>query len=112
MQRQTKKELKEIKAAVEKVLEKYPKARDNDNLLYYLICREFAKTDDMDIDKMPFKIVLCGGWHWLPRFESIVRLRRMVQRKLPHLKPQKPITKGRAKKEMDFREFARKKGAI
>lgn len=108
MQRQTKKELTQTQAVVAYILERYPRARDNDDLLYYLVCRERAKGDGMNIDKMPFRVILTGGWQWLPRFESVVRLRRLVQRHNPQLKPAKPVKRGRRRKEADFVELNRK----
>lgn len=108
MQKKTQKEFAEIKAIITRVLAKYPKARDNDNLLFYLVARERAKGQDIDVDNMSFKTAFAGGWEGLPRYESVVRLRRMVQRALPDLKPAKPVRKGRQMQEADFVELARK----
>lgn len=108
MQKKTKKELAEIKIIITRVLARYPKARDNDNLLFYLVARERAKAQDIDVDKMSLQTAFCGGWDGLPRYESVVRIRRMIQRALPDLKAIKPVQKGRELQQADFVEYNRK----
>ena len=111
MQKKTKKELAEIKVIITRVLAKYPKARGNDNLLFYLVARERAKAQNIDVDNMSIKTAFCGGWDGLPRFESVVRIRRMIQRALPDLKAVKPVQKGRELQQADFVEYNRKERA-
>lgn len=108
MQKKTQKELAEIKTIITRVLARYPKARDNDNLLFYLVARERAKGQGVNVDKMSLKTAFCGGWDDLPRFESVVRIRRMIQKALPDLKAIKPVQKGRELQQADFVEYARK----
>ena len=112
MQKQSQKEFTQTQAIVFKVLEKYPQTRNNDNLLYYLVCRERAKAQKQKIDRMSFFAVMCNDWEWLPKYESVVRFRRLAQKTNEELKPAKPVISGRQKKETDFVELARKGGRI
>lgn len=109
MQRVTRQELKEIKGTVRQVLQDHPTARRDDNALYYLVCKEHAKQINVDLHALHFSTVFLGNPLGFPKYESVVRLRRMEQRQNPDLLD--PVTAAnRAKKEADMVELARKGG--
>ena len=112
MQKTTRQELQKIKEIVLAVLQARPHTRHNDNLLYYMVCDVLAARQGLDIDKMSFGAVFRGGWQGLPRYESVVRMRRMVQRENPDLRPKIKVRRGRRKQEADFVEYARRKGEV
>ena len=106
MQAETKKELREVKRAVFYALKDNPETRNDDNLLYYTVCKEWATLNGLDISTLHFSSVFLGNPFGFPRFESVVRLRRMVQRAYPELISEK-TAKGRKLKEADFVKYAR-----
>lgn len=111
MQSQTKKELSEIKTLVRLTLQAEPQARQDDNLLYYRVTNAIAKQHGDNVAYMSFiEAFLCPP-AWLPKFESVVRLRRAVQREDHSLRPPKPVAESREMREADFVEFARQEGA-
>lgn len=110
MQEQTKKELRDIKAIVRAVLQDEPEARQNDDTLYFMVCKRVMESQGISIYRLTFVQAFQGDGCGLPKYESVVRLRRMVQRAHPELQPQEPVKDGRAKREADFVEYARKGG--
>lgn len=109
MQEATKQELKEIKAAVRQVLQDHPDTRADDNALYYHVCKRYAKQIGVDLHALHFATVFLGNPLGFPKYESVVRLRRMEQRQNPELLD--PVTAAnRAKKERDMVELAREGG--
>ena len=110
MQKATRQELKEIKGTVRQVLQDHPQARKDDNALYYLVCKEHAKQIDVDLHALHFSTVFLGNPLKFPKYESVVRLRRMVQRQEPELQAKKQTKGNRAKKEADMVELARNGG--
>lgn len=112
MQETTKQEIREVKATVQYVLENYPEARGNDDVLYFKVCKERAADLGIDITRVHFSAVFLGNPFGFPRYESVVRLRRLVQRHNPELQATDATKSNRAKKEADFVEMARKDGII
>lgn len=111
MQRATRQELKEIKATVRQVLERHPYTRGDDNALYYQVCKRHAKQIGVDLHALHFSTVFLGNPLGFPKYESVVRLRRMEQRQNPDLLD--PVAAAnRAKKEADMVELARKGGGL
>lgn len=111
MQRSTRQELKEIKATVRQVLERHPYTRGDDNALYYQVCKQHAKQIGVDLHALHFSTVFLGNPLGFPKYESVVRLRRMEQRQNPDLLD--PVAAAnRAKKEADMVELARKGGGL
>jgi hypothetical protein len=109
MQRATKQELKEVKAKVRRVLHDHPATRADDNALYYHVCKQHARQIGVDLHALHFSTVFLGNPLGFPKYESVVRLRRMEQRQNPDLLD--PVAAAnRAKKEQDMVEFARRKG--
>lgn len=109
MQQATRQELKEIKATVRRVLQDHPATRADDNALYYHVCKHHARQIDVDLHALHFSTVFLGNPLGFPKYESVVRLRRMEQRKDPDLLD--PVAAAnRAKKEADMVELARRGG--
>lgn len=109
MQETTKQEIREIKATVRQVLEDHPQARADDNALYYHVCKHHAREIGVDLHALHFSTVFLGNPLGFPKYESVVRLRRMEQRENPDLLD--PVAAAnRAKKEADMVELARNGG--
>lgn len=85
MQETTKREIREVKAKVRKVLADHPAARKDDDVLFYKVCKEHAKQIGVDMKSIHFSTVFLGNPLGFPRYESVVRLRRMVQAQNPEL---------------------------
>lgn len=109
MQKATRQELKKIKATVRQVLEDHPATRADDNALYYHVCKHHARQIDVDLHALHFSTVFLGNPLGFPKYESVVRLRRLTQRQNPDLLD--PVAAAnRAKKEADMVELARRGG--
>lgn len=109
MQEATKQELREVKATVRRVLEDHPQTRGNDDALYYQVCKRHAQEIGVDLRRLHFSAVFLGNPFGFPKYESVVRLRRMEQRQNPDLLD--PVAAAnRAKKEADMVELARRGG--
>ena len=111
MQKATRQELKEIKGTVRQVLEDHPPTRADDNALFYHVCKRHAQQIGVDLHTLHFSTVFLGNPLNFPKYESVVRLRRMEQRANPDLLD--PVAAAnRAKKEADMVELARKGGML
>ncbi len=111
MQATTKKEVRKVKAAVRRVLEDHPHTRSDDDALYYQVCKDHARQVGIDLHQLHFSSVFLGNPFGFPKYESVVRFRRMEQRENPDLLD--PVTAAnRKKKEADMVELARKRGII
>lgn len=109
MQQATRQELKEIKGTVRQVLQDHPPTRADDNALYYHVCKHHARQIGVDLHALHFSTVFLGNPLNFPKYESVVRLRRMEQRQNPDLLD--PVAAAnRAKKERDMVELARRGG--
>ena len=109
MQQSTRRELKKVKAAVRQVLQDHPATRSDDNALYYYVCKRHARQIDVDLHALHFSTVFLGNPLGFPKYESVVRFRRMEQRANPDLLD--PVAAAnRAKKERDMVELARRGG--
>lgn len=112
MQATTRQELREVKTQVRRILTEHPATRGSDDALYYKICKERAAENGIDIRTLHFATVFLGNPLNFPKYESVVRLRRMVQRQEPELQAPQPTKHNRARKEADMVEFARNRGVI
>lgn len=109
MQAYTRKEIADIKATVGQVLREHPVTRADDNALYYHVCKRHAEKIGVDLHAVHFPTVFLGNPLGFPKYESVVRLRRMNQRQDPDLLD--PVTAAnRRKKEADMVELARMGG--
>lgn len=109
MQAMTRKELAQIKGTVRQVLTECPVTRADDNSLYYHVCKRHAQRIGVDLHTVHFSTVFLGNPLRFPKYESVVRLRRLTQRQEPELLA--PAASGnRRKKETDMVELARRGG--
>lgn len=109
MQQSTKQEIQEIKGTVRQILHEHPATRADDNALYYHVCKRHAQNIGVDLHAVHFPTVFLGNPLNFPKYESVVRLRRLNQRQDPDLLD--PVAAAnRAKKEADMVELARRGG--
>lgn len=89
--------MKELKATTIWVLEKFPKARANDNFLIYKVYQKMGwSTDLREIAKYSEN-----------RYDAISRYRRKAQETNPRLLPAKQVTVRRKAREKKMREEMR-----
>ena len=109
MQEMTRQECRKVKKVVRQVLTEYPATRGDDNALYYKVCKEHAAQIGVDLHALHFSTVFLGNPLGFPKYESVVRFRRMEQRQNPDLLD--PVAAAnRKKKEADMVELARRGG--
>lgn len=108
MQEATKKELWQVKTMVRQALIRYPDTRNNDDLLYFQVCKLWAWHIGVEINTLHFATVFLGNPLEFPSYKSVERLRRIVQRQEPELQARKATKAGRKLKEADYVEYARK----
>lgn len=95
--------IKKIEDKVFKVLQQRPETRSDDFVLVFWVFNEFNENAVY----MPFDYVMANHVELcLPSFHSITRARRKIFENHPELKPKK-ITKYRAEKEEEFKEYSR-----
>lgn len=109
MQAMTRKELAQIKGTVRQVLTECPVTRADDNALYYHVCKRHAQRIGVDLHAVHFSTVFLGNPLRFPKYESVVRLRRLTQRQEPELLATGTAA-NRRRKEADMVELARKGG--
>ena len=109
MQEMTRQECRKVKKVVRQVLTEHPATRGDDNALYYKVCKEHAAQIGVDLHTLHFSTVFLGNPLGFPKYESVVRFRRMEQRQNPDLLD--PVAAAnRKKKEADMVELARRGG--
>lgn len=79
------KKLNKICNRVEHILQNNYEARDDDRLLYYLVCKQICSEQDMNIDRLSFKSVMMNKNIKLPNYESVRRSRQKIQEANPSL---------------------------
>lgn len=88
---------------IKQILEEVPITREDDNLLYAEIIRRYYSK----VSNYGFLYTLCRHKELcIPSFESIMRVRRKVQKKHPELTSEKTKAK-RALQEAQYREYAK-----
>lgn len=101
--------LKNISKLVKEILEEYRAARDNDDYLYYIICKRKLAAQGLDIDKISVADMLLNRKSYdIPKFESVRRTRQKVQEQEPTLASSTVVAVHREALEAMFRDFARK----
>ena len=98
------KNLKTIEDKVKAILQKNEDARNDDMTLYLIVCNTYLKG----AGAMPFAEVMEQyKYLGLPSFESVGRTRRKLQAEHPELLGSVRIQKLRAKREQDYRRYAK-----
>lgn len=89
---------------VKKILAEVPETRNDDNLLYYHVCRE---VNSMALG-MSFGMVLMNmkTFH-LPSFKSVERARRKLQREHPEWAASKTIEGFRVIEEAKYKSYGK-----
>lgn len=85
---------------VRDILERNPKARGNDKILYYWVLRDMGFETNMSISYFLLSDIY-------PNWESVTRVRRRLQEQNPELRPDENILKSREEAEEEFVEYAR-----
>lgn len=100
-------ELRNTAKAVKRALETDRKARNCDDYLYFLVCKEKLSEIGVDIKTLSFETALL--WrkvYKLPPFETVRRARQKIQSKYPELSGCVVVERARAEKMTDYRAFA------
>ncbi len=101
-------DLKTTTKRVKNVLEMHPQARNSDNYLYYIICKEQLEKQGLDIEGITFANALLNRKAFcLPPFETVRRTRQKLQEKIPDLAALPEVEAARLELEEEYREFAR-----
>ena len=96
-------ELRNTTKMVKYVLEKEPRTRNNNGLLWL----EVIKLVDQGILRLPMAIVLPNLKEYgLPSVETVTRCRRKLQAEFPELRANKKVEGFRTGLEAEFREWA------
>lgn len=104
-------ELKSTAKAVKFALENDVKARNSDDYLYFIICKEKLSEIGVDIKNLSLETALL--WrkvYKLPAFETVRRARQKVQAECPELSGCLTVEKARGNKITDYRAFALSNG--
>lgn len=93
---------------VKSILQRNPKARNDDNFLYYLVCKEVGSRNDIDIESMSMpRFFLNLRFFGFPAFETVRRSRQKLQATYPELAGHQRVEAKRTQYEGKFRDYAR-----
>ena len=96
--------LKTIERKVRTILAKNEDARNDDMVLYLVLCNACLK----DAGALPLaEIMTQYKYLGLPSFESVSRTRRKLQARYPELAGSSPVRKKRSAGEHDYRRYAK-----
>lgn len=96
-------ELRNTTKMVKYVLEKEPRTRNSDNLLWL----EVVRLVNQGVLRMPLVVVLQNLKEYnLPTIETVGRCRRKLQAEFPELRAATEVQGFRSELEADFREWA------
>ena len=96
--------LKTIERKVRTILAKNEDARNDDMVLYLVLCNACLK----DAGALPLaEIMTQYKYLGLPSFESVSRTRRKLQAQHPELAGSRPVRKKRSAGEHDYRRYAK-----
>ena len=97
-------ELKTTTELVKDILEHDEKARNSDDYLYYMVCRE----KNSGCVYLPFWMVILNRKQYnIPAFESVRRSRQKIQAENPELAGVEEVEAQRTVNETVFRDYAR-----
>lgn len=95
---------KDVEKVVKRILTEYPETRGDDFLLLLRVYIEYY--EDVNIASFEY-VMLNHNEMGLPSFTSVRRARQKIQAECEELKAPKRVCKARAKKEVEYREYAR-----
>jgi len=96
--------IKRVEDVVRRILEKYPEARNSDNILYSYVINSYnpeALSQPLGIYLRYFKDL------HIPRFETAARCRRKLQEKNPNLRGSDDVRRWREEHETRFFNYAK-----
>lgn len=97
-------ELMTVSETVKELLEDIPDTRNDDGLLYVLVCNRINPT----ASELSFADALINRKHYnLPTPETVRRTRQKMQAEFPELSGSRKCREARKELEAEFREFAR-----
>ncbi len=101
-------ELKTTHNVVMTVLQEQPRTRNNDNLLYYTVCKIIGLKNGVNIDSMSMPTFFLRMKEYnIPGFETVRRSRQKIQAEHPELAAESNVESGRMMNEEAFRKYAR-----
>ena len=101
--------MRDISRKVEGILLTNERSRNSDNILYLEVIRKVAHTEGINLDAMNVpEFFLHLGDYGFPSYETVSRVRRKLQEENPWLEASKRVKEGRAEKEAEMREWARR----
>lgn len=103
--------MKGLKKEVESILQAVPMARDDNFILFYLVCKLLPNVPN-DIGARDFaEVALNHSQLGLPSFEAVTRARRRIVREHSELAPSKAVKEIRKEEEEAYLEaYGRGKG--
>lgn len=102
------KRIKDVTELVIASLKAHPQARNSDNYLYYIICKDKLEKQGLNIERLSFANALLQREAYdLPPFESVRRARQKAQVKYPELAALPEVEDARLQLETEYREYAR-----
>lgn len=88
---------------VERLLQAYPDTRDNDELLYLKTCKAIRP----DMANMTFEnVILDLKVMGLPKYKSVERARRKIQKDNPDLRASEEVQEMRYEEYKNYKEYA------
>lgn len=101
-----------IENRVRSILERHKEARDDDMMLYLLICQDGFGTVPF-VASLSFEYVLTHFTQLgCPCFESVRRTRQMVQSKYPELGCSPEVRRRRTRHQADFIKYNRMRRVV
>lgn len=102
------KRIKDVTELVIASLKAHPQARNSDNYLYYIICKDRLEKQGLNIERLSFANALLQREAYdLPPFESVRRARQKAQVKYPELAALPEVECARYELQKDYLEYAR-----
>ena len=100
--------IKGVAKEVKGVLERIPKARNSDDILYYYVCRRMLHEKGFNIDNLNFSsIFLRRKEYGIPPFETVRRSRQKIQSEIPELRANADVEAMREVLEEEYKAYAR-----
>lgn len=96
------KNLKLLENEVEILLHKYEDARADDMLLYYFYCESHGLKIEDAMKSLSLRVI-CG----VATYESVSRVRRLIQAKNEKLRASEETIKARRELQKEYRKYAR-----
>ena len=99
-----------LQELVETILAEYPHTRGNDDILYAMVIEDYFRLGNYKLSLATTNALLFFSYRsqWgLPSYASVTRQRRLVQARLPELKPNKVVQGYRQEQEQMYRELAK-----